>query len=265
MPILFSRLLRPFSTSSLSLGPESGGAAQQNFPANAQKATVAAGCFWGVDHLYRKHFGNGKGLLDAKVGYCGGNTSSPSYRSICSGKTGRMLRISGFHFKSFQSSSIVLPVEHQFSSYKWRLLRVCVYLLICVRTPYTELFVHLLTDSVPLCWRGVRADAESLQVVFDPSIVSYRQLLEFFYRMHDPTTLNRQGMDVGTQYRSAIFTHNEEQQRIAESVTEQVGKEWWTASPLSTVVTPAGQWYEAEDYHQLYLQNNPGGYECPAQ
>lgn len=84
---LFSRLLRPFSTSSpiLSLNPES----QARNMSNTEKATLAAGCFWGVEHLFRKQFGNGKGLLDAKVGYCGGSTSSPSYRAVCSGDTGR--------------------------------------------------------------------------------------------------------------------------------------------------------------------------------
>lgn len=88
MPSLFTRVLRPFSTSSsLSLGPESAGG--RNIPANAQTATIAAGCFWGVEHLFRKHFGNGKGLLDAKVGYCGGSTSNPSYRGVCTGMTGR--------------------------------------------------------------------------------------------------------------------------------------------------------------------------------
>lgn len=101
-------------------------------------------------------------------------------------------------------------------------------------------------------------------MIFDPSVVSYRQLLEFFYRMHDPTTLNRQGADAGTQYRSAIFTHDEEQQRVAELVTEKVAKEWY-GKPVTTVVTPASQWWTAEQYHQLYLNNNPGGYECPAQ
>lgn len=86
---LFTRLLRPFSTSSpsLSLAPES--LASRNMPDNAQKATLAAGCFWGVEHLFRKHFGEGKGLLDAKVGYSGGQTQSPTYRSVCSGTTGR--------------------------------------------------------------------------------------------------------------------------------------------------------------------------------
>lgn len=107
-------------------------------------------------------------------------------------------------------------------------------------------------------------DAEALQVSFDPSIVSYRQLLEFFYRMHDATTPNRQGPDVGTQYRSAIYTHGPEQQKIAEEITKKVSEEWFK-KPVSTEVVPAGQWYNAEDYHQLYLQNNPSGYECPAQ
>jgi peptide-methionine (S)-S-oxide reductase len=84
----FSRIFRPFSTSSpiLSVTPES---QARNMSTTTEKATLAAGCFWGVEHLFRKHFGNGKGLLDAKVGYSGGQTSSPSYRAVCSGDTGR--------------------------------------------------------------------------------------------------------------------------------------------------------------------------------
>lgn len=90
-PTLFSRLFRPFSTSfpSFSL-TSSESIASRNMSDNAQKATLAAGCFWGVEHLYRKHFGNGKGLLDAKVGYSGGQSDSPTYRAVCSGTTGRM-------------------------------------------------------------------------------------------------------------------------------------------------------------------------------
>lgn len=107
-------------------------------------------------------------------------------------------------------------------------------------------------------------DAEAVQVTFDPSIVTYRSLLEFFYRMHDPTTLNRQGPDVGTQYRSAIFTHGDEQEQIAKDVSEKVSKEWYK-QPLSTDIVRAGQWWDAEEYHQLYLNKNPTGYECPAQ
>lgn len=83
-----SRLFRPFSTSSpiLSVTPES---QARKMSTTTEKATLAAGCFWGVEHLFRKHFGSGKGLLDAKVGYCGGKTSSPSYRAVCGGDTGR--------------------------------------------------------------------------------------------------------------------------------------------------------------------------------
>jgi hypothetical protein len=92
MASFISRLFRPLSTSSsLGFSPtESLAARNITMPDNAQKATLAAGCFWGVEHLYRKHFGMGKGLLDAKVGYAGGNTESPSYPSVCSGATGRM-------------------------------------------------------------------------------------------------------------------------------------------------------------------------------
>lgn len=94
--------------------------------------------------------------------------------------------------------------------------------------------------------------------------MTYAQLLEFFYRMHDPTTENRQGPDIGTQYRSAIFTHGDEQHKIAEEITRKVSAEWYK-KPVSTKIVPAAQWWNAEEYHQLYLQNNPAGYECPAQ
>lgn len=82
--------------------------------------------------------------------------------------------------------------------------------------------------------------------------------------MHDPTTPNRQGPDVGTPYRSAIFTHGDEQKRIAQEITDQVEKEWWK-KPITTAIEPAGPWWDAEDYHQLYQDRNPGGYECPSQ
>lgn len=105
-------------------------------------------------------------------------------------------------------------------------------------------------------------DAEALQISYDPDKISYRQLIEFFYRMHDPTTLNRQGPDRGTQYRSAIFYHDEEQERTARHVTDLVQKEWYKQN-IVTEILPAGQWWDAEDYHQRYLENNPGGYDCP--
>ncbi|CAI6334690.1 unnamed protein product [Periconia digitata] len=183
----FSRLLRPFST--MSNTP----AQPMNVPAGAQTATVAAGCFWGVEHMFRKAFAN-KGLLDARVGYIGGDTSDPGYRAVCSGRTGH---------------------------------------------------------------------AEALQIAYDPKSVSYRTLLEFFYKMHDPTTANAQGPDIGSQYRSAIFFHDAEQEKIAKEITEKVNKQWWK-NRVTTEVLPAGQWWDAETYHQKYLDYNPAGYECPS-
>jgi peptide-methionine (S)-S-oxide reductase len=109
----------------------------------------------------------------------------------------------------------------------------------------------------------VDADAEALQVVYDPEKVSYRTLLEFFYKMHDPTTANSQGPDIGSQYRSAIFFHSPEQEKEAKDITDKVNKEWWKGKVV-TEVLPAGEWWDAEVYHQLYLDKNPSGYECPS-
>jgi methionine-S-sulfoxide reductase len=92
-------------------------------------------------------------------------------------------------------------------------------------------------------------DAEALQVTYDPSKITYSQLLEFFYKMHDPTTSNRQGPDTGTQYRSGIFYHNDEQERIAREVTKKVNEKWWKGKVV-TEILPAGEWWDAEDYHQ---------------
>ncbi|UKZ64754.1 uncharacterized protein TrAtP1_005965 [Trichoderma atroviride] len=190
---LFSRLSRPFTAATrLSIAPESP-AATTSLPEGAQRCTVAAGCYWGTEHLYRKHF-SGKGLIDAKVGFIGGDLTNPSYRAVCGGKTGH---------------------------------------------------------------------AEAAEIIFDPSQVSYRQLIEFFYRMHDPTTLNRQGPDTGPQYRSAIYFHSDEQERIARDVTEKANAQWWQGK-IVTEIAPAGQWWTAEEYHQLYLERNPEGYECPS-
>ncbi|KAK5069500.1 Peptide methionine sulfoxide reductase [Lithohypha guttulata] len=96
------------------------------------------------------------------------------------------------------------------------------------------------------------------------SQVTYKQLMEYFFKMHDPTTLNRQGADTGTQYRSAIFYVNDEQKKIAEEIKEKVGKEWYKGKPISTEIRAATKWYDAEDYHQDYLKKEPFGYHCPA-
>jgi peptide-methionine (S)-S-oxide reductase len=94
-----------------------------------------------------------------------------------------------------------------------------------------------------------------VQLEYDPEKISYGQILDFFFRMHDPTTANRQGPDVGTQYRSVIFTHGREQEEVAKSVTEQVQKQWYK-EPITTEIIPAGKWWDAEEYHQLYLHKS---------
>ncbi|KAL1841756.1 hypothetical protein VTK73DRAFT_3394 [Phialemonium thermophilum] len=195
-PSFLSRLARPFTSSTrlaVADGTSGGSSTAAAIPEGAAKATVAAGCFWGVEHIYRKHFG-GKGLYDARVGYIGGDTSNPSYRAVCTGQTGH---------------------------------------------------------------------AEATQLIYDPSKISYRQLIEFFYKMHDPTTKDSQGPDRGTQYRSAIFFHDPEQERVARDVTDKANQQWW-GGRIVTQLVPAGTWWDAEDYHQLYLDKNPGGYECPS-
>ena len=104
---------------------------------------------------------------------------------------------------------------------------------------------------------GDTGHAEVVQVTFDPQVLSYKDLLTVFFTIHDPTTLNRQGNDVGTQYRSAIFYHNEEQKKIAEDVMQEVGAAKIWDHPIVTEVTPFDKFYMAEDYHQEYFKNNP--------
>ncbi|VUC22306.1 unnamed protein product [Clonostachys rosea] len=188
LPPLLARLIRPFTYSArLSLAADGGAGG-----AATQRCTIASGCFWGTEHLYRKHF-TGKGLVDAKVGYTGGDLNDPSYKVVCGGKTGH---------------------------------------------------------------------AEAVEITFDPSQVTYRQLLEFFYKTHDPTTLNSQGPDRGPQYRSAIFYHDAQQEAEARDVTARANEQWWKGG-IVTEITPAGEWWSAEEYHQRYLERTPGGYECP--
>jgi peptide-methionine (S)-S-oxide reductase len=166
-------------------------------PAGSQTAIFAAGCFWGVEHMFRKQFSPAEtgGLYDARVGYIGGATSSPGYRAVCSGETGH---------------------------------------------------------------------AEAVKLTYNPEKVSFKELCEFFFKMHDPTTKDRQGPDRGSQYRSGIFYVDDEQKKVAEDIKEKVGKKWWTKGTVVTEVIKAGQWWDAETYHQLYLDKNPGGYECPS-
>ena len=105
--------------------------------------------------------------------------------------------------------------------------------------------------------------AEAIKVVFDPKRITFAQILdEWFFRMHDPTTLHRQGNDVGTQYRSAIFFTSPEQQKVAEDAKARAGASGRWKKPIVTEVVAASKWWPAEGYHQDYLQKHPGGYTC---
>ena len=154
-----------------------------------ETATLAGGCFWGMEEIIRKI----PGVIKTTVGYTGGTTANPTYQEVCSGGTGH---------------------------------------------------------------------AEAIQVVFDPARLSYEALLDYFFRMHDPTTLNRQHNDVGTQYRSAIFYNSEGQKQTAERVKTRWDKSGKFERPISSEITQATKFYSAEEYHQKYLVKNPGGYTC---
>lgn len=145
-----------------------------------EKATFAAGCFWGVEETFRQI----PGVLETMVGYLGGHTANPTYKDVCTDETGH---------------------------------------------------------------------AEVVQVTFDPSKVSYEKLLDVFWSTHDPTTLNRQGPDIGTQYRSAIFFHSPEQERRARASKEKMEASGKFRREIVTEITPASTFYPAEEYHQKYL------------
>jgi peptide-methionine (S)-S-oxide reductase len=144
-----------------------------------ETAAFGAGCFWGVEVEFR----NTPGVVDAVVGYMGGELENPSYEDVCTDTTGH---------------------------------------------------------------------AEVVEVKFDPAEVSYDELLEAFWGLHDPTQLNRQGPDVGTQYRSAIFVYSDEQRQVAEASREAAQER--VARPIATTIEPASRFWPAEDYHQRYLE-----------
>ncbi len=111
---------------------------------------------------------------------------------------------------------------------------------------------------------GDTGHAEVVQVTFDPGVITYREILEIFFAIHDPTTLNRQGADAGTQYRSAIFHHSPEQKQIAEQVIQELTAADVWGRPIVTEVTPLSEYYPAEGYHQGYFRSNPGQPYCQA-
>ena len=146
-----------------------------------EKATFGAGCFWGVEAEFRQI----QGIVATAVGYEGGTLHKPTYRDVCTNRTGH---------------------------------------------------------------------AEVVQVEYDPSRVSYEKLLAVFWENHDPTTLNRQGPDVGTQYRSVIFFHSPEQEKAALASKERLQQSGRYRRPIVTQIVPASTFYKAEDYHQQYLE-----------
>jgi len=152
-----------------------------------EKATFGAGCFWGVEAAFRKV----TGVVSTTVGYSGGSSKNPTYKDVCSGRTGH---------------------------------------------------------------------AEVVQVEYDPSKTSYEELLNVFWGVHDPTQMNRQGPDVGTQYRSAIFFYNAEQEAAAKAAKAHLEKSGRYRKPMVTEIIPASEFYMAEEYHQQYFEK--GGMTC---
>jgi len=150
-------------------------------PVALEKATFAAGCFWGVEEAFRTL----KGVVSTRVGYTGGHTKNPTYEDVCTGATGH---------------------------------------------------------------------AEAVEVTFDPAVISYDQLLDVFWSTHDPTTPNRQGPDVGEQYRSAIFYHDKAQEVAARASKERAQKSGEFKREIVTQILPAPEFYQAEEYHQQYLK-----------
>jgi len=116
--------------------------------------------------------------------------------------------------------------------------------------------------TYPAVHAGVTGHAEAVKIVFDPARTSYEELLLFFFKMHDPTTKNRQGNDVGTSYRSAIFYVDDAQRESAERLRARVDASGAWKRPVVTEIVPFAAWYPAEEYHQDYLRKNPGGYTC---
>ena len=146
-----------------------------------QKATFAAGCFWGVEAAFRQL----KGVTSTSVGYTGGHLKGPTYRAVCTGDTGH---------------------------------------------------------------------AEAVEIEYDPSRITYDELLQAFWETHDPTTLNRQGPDFGTQYRSAIFFHTPEQESAARASKQKLEAAGRYRNPVVTEIVPASAYYRAEEYHQQYFE-----------
>jgi peptide-methionine (S)-S-oxide reductase len=121
---------------------------------------------------------------------------------------------------------------------------------------------HLINPDYKMVTSGTTGHAEVIQITFDPEVVSYLELLEIFFKTHDPTTLNRQGADVGTQYRSIVLYHNEQQNKLAREIIQDLDSEGIWNNPIVTNVEPFEEFYSAEAYHQEYFENNPNQGYC---
>ena len=121
---------------------------------------------------------------------------------------------------------------------------------------------HVLNPTYEEVCTGTTGHAEVTQITYDPSIITYDELLEVFWKTHDPTTLNRQGNDVGTQYRSVIFYHNDEQKQLAEKYKSELDKSGAWENPIVTEISPLTNYFPAENYHQDYYNNNPNQGYC---
>jgi len=132
-----------------------------------------------------------------------------------------------------------------------------------VKVGYANGDAKLENPSYEQVKRGTTNYAEAVLISYEPSQVSFKDLTEFFFKIHDPTTLNFQGPDIGTQYRSGVFTLDQDQKAIATEVKDHMEKEWYPGHRIVTVVEELKNFYDAEKYHQLYLFENPTGYACP--
>ncbi len=121
---------------------------------------------------------------------------------------------------------------------------------------------HVINPDYKMVTSGTTGHAEVIQITFDPEVVSYLELLEIFFKTHDPTTLNRQGADVGTQYRSIVLYHNEQQNKLAREIIQDLDSEVIWNNPIVTTVEPFEEFYSAEAYHQEYYENNPNQGYC---
>jgi peptide-methionine (S)-S-oxide reductase len=121
---------------------------------------------------------------------------------------------------------------------------------------------HVINPDYKMVTSGATGHAEVIQITFDPEVVSYLELLEIFFKTHDPTTLNQQGADVGTQYRSIVLYHNEQQNKLAREIIQDLDSEGIWNNPIVTTVEPFEEFYSAEAYHQEYYENNPNQGYC---